>query len=300
MRIGKRCLLAAMAFCLLAFGIVPVKAADVGGQPGQVQDGGQQQGENSAQQGGQENMQLVDLAGLLSGQEAEEIDSLLDSLESSMGWDLMALTTNDAGGEDATTYAEAWFDRYTMKDDGVICAIDMDNREIVVRAFGEAMYYITDRRRDRILDAGYEEISNEAYFATLEAMLKEVENAYLQEDPDKNHLYNEDTGEITRHPVARKITLSEILIAAGLALLALAGTVGGIFGRYRLKFGGYQYPIEKNGKVNLTVKEDRFVNSFVTRRHIPKPQDSGGGGGGRSSVHSGSGGRMSSGGSRKF
>ena len=291
MRTGKKCLLAVVAFCLLVFGIVPVRAAD----------GTQTAKTDGAQQSGQENMQFTDLAGLLSQQEAEDIDSLLAELEQSTGWDMMALTTNDADGQDATTYAETWFDKYTTKDDGVICAIDMDNREIVVRAFGEAMYYITDKRTDRILDAGYEEISNEAYFATLQEMLGEVENAYLEEDPDKNHLYNEDTGEITRHPVAKEITLSEIMIAAGLALLAFAGTVAAVFGKYRLKFGGYQYPIEKNGKVNLTVKEDRFVNSFVTRRHIPKPQDSGSGGGGsRSTVHSGSGGRMSSGGSRKF
>ena len=290
MRTGKKCLLAVMAFCLLVFGIVPVRAAD-DAQTAKADD---------AQQSGQENMQFTDLAGLLSQQEAEKIDSLLAELEQSTGWDMMALTTNDAGGQDATTYAEAWFDKYTTKGGGVNCAIDMDNREIVVRAFGEAMYYITDKRTDRILDAGYEEISNEAYFATLQEMLGEVENAYLEEDPNKNHLYNEDTGEITRHPVAKEITLSEIMIAAGLALLAFAGTVAAVFGNNGLNLGGYKYPIEKNGKVNLTVKEDRFVNSFVTRRHIPKPQDSGGGGGSRSTVHSGSGGRMSSGGSRKF
>lgn len=290
MRIAKKCLLAAMALCLLVFGIVPVSAAD----------DAQTAKSDGTQQSERENMQLTDLAGLLSQQEAEDIGSLLAELEQNTGWDMMALTTGDAGGQDATTYTEAWFDKYTTKDDGVICAIDMDNREIVVRAFGEAMYYITDRRTDRILDAGYEEISNEAYFATLESMLKEVEKAYLEEDPSKNHLYNEDTGEVTRHPVERKLAPTEILISALLAVLSGSAAIVAVLGKYRLKFGGYKYPIEKNGKVNLTVKEDRFVNSFVSRRHIPKQQNSGGGGGSRSTVHSGSGGRMSSGGSRKF
>lgn len=283
MRIGKRYLIMVAIFCLMIFSVVPVRA------------------EEDAQQSGQDNMQLTDLAGLLSEQEAEEINAQLEELEGSTGWDMMALTTNDAGGEDATTYAEAWFDKYTKKDDGVICAIDMDNREIVVRAFGEAMFYITDKRTDRILDAGYEEVSRERYAATLQTMLEEVENAYLYEDASKNHLYNEDTGEITRYPVRKSITFSEILIALGIAIAAGGGTIFCIFGKYRLKFGGYKYPIEKNGRVKLTVKEDRLVNSFVTHRHIPKQQSSGGGGGGgRSTVHSGSGGRMSSGGSRKF
>ncbi len=274
MRIGKRCLIIIAALLLAGIFAVPVQA--------------------------EVNMQMTDQAGLLSDEETKDMGSRIEELEGSTGWDIMAMTTGDAEGQDATAYAEAWFDKYTTKDDGVICAIDMDNREIVVRAFGEAMYYITDNRTDKILDAGYDEVSNEQYGAALQAMLGEVEDAYLSEDPDKNHLYDEDTGEIIRHPRGRSITLSEILIALGVALLAGGGTAGVIFRKYRLKFGGYQYPIEKNGSVRLTAKEDKLVNSFVTHRHIPKQQSSGGGGGSRSTVHTGSGGRMSSGGSRKF
>ena len=129
-----------------------------------------------------ENMQLMDQAGLLSEAEAEEINARLTELETRTGWEFMALTTDDAGGKDATSFVESWFDNYTAKDDGVICAIDMDNREIVVRAFGEAMYYITDMRAEKILDAGYEEISGEKYAAALQEMLQEVENSYQDEN----------------------------------------------------------------------------------------------------------------------
>lgn len=275
MRMWKRCLLTAFALCLLGVCAVPVQA--------------------------ETNMQLADQAGLLSEQETEDINSRLEELEGSTGWDFMAMTTDDAGGDDATTYAESWFDQYTTKDDGVICAIDMDNREIVVRAFGQAMYYVTDNRTDMILDAGYDKVSGEEYGEALQAMLDEVEDAYLYEDISDNYLYDEDTGEIINYSSEGSITLSEILLALGAALIAGGVTVGVIFGKYRLKFGGYKYPIEKNGNINLTVKEDKLVNSFVTHRHIPKQESSGGGGGGnRSTVHTGSGGRMSSGGSRKF
>lgn len=306
----KRCLTMAFLLCMITFCMMPVQAEESAQQAGenaqqtaQMDESARQAGqtEESAQQAGQteENMQLADQAGLLSETEAEEINHRLAELEGRTGWEFMALTTDDAGGEDATSYAESWFDKYTGKDDGVICVVDMDNREIVVRAFGEAMYYITDNRTERILDAGYEEISEEKYAATLQAMLEEVENAYRTENADKNYLYDEDTGEVIRHPHKRSITLSEILIALGLAVVAGGAIIFGIFGKYRLKFGGYKYPIEKNGRVNLTAKEDRLVNSFVTRRHIPK-QTSSGGGGSQSTIHTGSGGRSSSGGSRKF
>lgn len=293
MKMWKKYLTVVFLLCMVFVCILPVQAEEMIQLAEQTGDTMQ-----PAEQA-EENMQLTDQAGLLSEAEAEEINAQLAELEERTGWEFMALTTDDAGGKDATSYAESWFDKYTAGDDGIICAIDMDNREIVVRAFGEAMYYITDKRADRILDAGYEEISEERYAAALQAMLQEAENAYQNENAGQNHLYDEDTGEIIKYPDEKSITLSEILIALGLAVAAGGGTVFGIFGKYRLKFGGYKYPIEKNGRVNLMEKEDRLVNSFVTKRHIPKQQSSGSGGS-RSTVHTGSGGRRSSGGSRKF
>ena len=63
MRIAKKCLLAAMALCLMVFGIVPVSAAD----------DAQTAKSDGTLQSEQENIQLTDLAGLLSQQEAEDI-----------------------------------------------------------------------------------------------------------------------------------------------------------------------------------------------------------------------------------
>ncbi len=248
---------------------------------------------------GETNIQLTDSANLLTKEEAAEINQQLTDLEKAAGWDIMAYTTEDAGGMDATAYAETFFDEYTARDDGVICGIDMDNREIVIRAFGEARYYITDERTEQILDAGYDGVSEEQYGEALKSMLGEVKRAFQGEDPRKNKLYDEDTGKTTSYRQEhRGISRLEFLIA-GIAALAAGGiTAGGIIGTYRFKSGSYQYPIEKNGTVRLERKEDRFVNQFVTHRHIPK--ESSGSSGGKSTVHTGAGGRSSSGGSRKF
>ena len=248
---------------------------------------------------GETNIQLTDSANLLTKEEAAEINQQLADLEKAAGWDIMAYTTEDAGGMDATAYAETFFDEYTARDDGVICGIDMDNREIVIRAFGEARYYITDERTEQILDAGYDGVSEEQYGEALKSMLGEVKRAFQGEDPRKNKLYDEDTGKTASYRQEhRGISRLEFLIA-GIAALAAGGiTAGGIIGTYRFKSGSYQYPIEKNGTVRLERKEDRFVNQFVTHRHIPK--ESSGSSGGKSTVHTGAGGRSSSGGSRKF
>ena len=221
------------------------------------------------------NAQVTDQAGLLTSSEAEEVEEMIEELEDKTGWDVMALTTDDAEGMSATYYAEKWFDDYTTCDDGIICFIDMDNREIVLRTFGEAIEDITDSRRDKILDSAYEKVSAEEYAEAFEVMIQKT----------SKYAY-------------RQITMVEVLIALAAALVAGGIAVGGIIGSYRLKFGGYKYPIEKNGSVKLNKKEDAFVNQFVTHRHIPKSDGNGGGGG--TTTHVGAGGRTSGGGSRKF
>lgn len=222
------------------------------------------------------NIQLIDQAGLLTEAEAEDVEAMIEKLEDKTGWDVMAVTTEDAEGMTAQYYAEKWFDDYTTCDDGFICLIDMDNREIQLRTFGEAIQCLNDSRRDRILDSAYEKVSNEEYAETFQVMIQK-------------------TGKYAY----RQITVIEALIALVAALAAGGITVGGIVGSYRLKFGGYKYPIEKNGSVNLRKKEDAFVNQFVTHRHIPK-SDGSSGGSGKTTTHVGAGGRTSGGGGRKF
>ena len=223
-----------------------------------------------------ENSQVTDQAGLLSQSEIEEIESQIEKMEEKTGWDVMAVTTDDAEGMDATYYAEKWFDDYTTCDDGIIFFIDMDNRELIMRTFGEAIDCINDAKRDNILDAGYEKVSDEEYGKAFEAMLKK-----------------------TAKYAYRQITPVEAGIAFIIAIAAGGLTIGCIIGSYRLKFGGYKYSIEKNGSVKLRKKEDAFVNQFVTHRHIPK-SDGSGGSGGKTTTHVGAGGRVSGGGSRKF
>lgn len=226
------------------------------------------------------NYQLTDQAGLLEEKEASEIERKIEALEQKSGWDVMAVTTDDAEGMDSTYYAEKWFDDNTMSDDGIICLIDMDNREIVLRTFGEAITYLNDNRINTILDNAYQPLSRGEYAGALEETL----------DGTKKY-YEKETG-------SEGITLIEILGAAVAALAAGGITVGAVIGSYRLKFGGYKYPIEKNGSVKLRKEEDILLNQFVTHRHIPRADHSSGGG--NSTVHKGAGGRTSGGGSRKF
>ncbi len=244
--------------------------------------------------------QVADEAGLLTEDEISALTDLIVGLESETGWDIMAATTADAAGKDATAYTELMFDQNCISDDGVICMIDMDNREIVLRTFGKAIFYLTDERIDGILDEAWEAVSDGSYKECLQLMLTGCGRAFEQGIPKDQYTYDEDTGEIIPYKKPRRITPLEAVVALVAALAAGGITAAAIIGKYRLKWGGYTYSCRENGSLTLTDRKDTLVNQVVTHRRIPRDPPKSSSGGSRSTVHKGVGGRTSGGGSRKF
>lgn len=249
-----------------------------------------------------ESVQVTDDAGLLSPSEKQDILKLVENLELSANWDVMVVSISDAGGRSGEEYAEQWFDENTTKDDGVICLIDMDNRELVIRTFGQAIYYLTDDRIDKILDAAYDGASREDYCGAYTKMLEGIQSAYQRGVPDNQYTYDENTGKIVGYyREKKKITPLEAVLAVVAALAAGGIAAGAVIGKYRMKWGGYQYSCRENSNVELVKKNDLFVNQMVTHRRIPRQNGSShGSSGSRSTTHVGAGGRRSGGGSRKF
>lgn len=244
---------------------------------------------------------VMDSAGLLEDGEIQDLAEEIQRLRDATGWDVFAATTSDTEGRDATTYGELLFDVNCSGDDGILCLIDMEHRELVIRTFGEAIHYLTDSRVEEIEDKAYEKIRDGDYAGCLKAMIKGAGDAYGQGIPKGQYNYDADTGEIVRYRQPRRITLVEALVALAAAVAAGGITAAVVLGKYRLKWGGYQYSCRENGRVVLETSQDTLVNQTVTHRRIPRnPPSSGGGGGSRSTVHRGAGGRVSGGGSRKF
>ncbi len=247
--------------------------------------------------------QVTDQAEILSSYEERQLANMVEEVELTTNWDVMVVTVADAGGESAGQVAEDWVNAHTVSDNGVICLVDMDNRELYLSAFGEAIYYLTDERREEILDSAYYEATDGDYDKAVEQMLTGVSDALQRGIPDNQYTYDEETRETVYYDSkGRRITLWEFLLAVAAGLAAGGITIGVIVGKYRLKFGGYQYSCRECGHVELDTSRDTFVNQIVTHRRIPKSPPPGSGSGsrsGRSSVHS-SGGRKFSGSGRKF
>lgn len=82
---------------------------------------------------------------------------------------IIFLTTNDANGLSARTYANTFYDSHNFSDNGVLFLIDMDNREIYIDTVGTCIKAL-DKKIESILDVGYEHITKSDYYGTLESM----------------------------------------------------------------------------------------------------------------------------------
>ncbi len=243
---------------------------------------------------------VYDDAGLLTQGERDDLTEQIASFTDVSGWNVFAVTTSDTGGKSTMAFADDFFDEHSPdQEDGVAVVIDMDNRQIYISTCGIAIRYLTDERIDRILDDAYGDISDGEYKACLATMLDGVKRYYEDGIPNGQYNYDTETGKVSRY---RSITLIEFLVALALGIVCSVIVWLSVVGKYRLKSPTFHYDFRGNGRLDLRVREDRFVNQTLTHRRIPK-ETSGGGGhssAGRSSTHTSSSGRSHGGGGRSF
>lgn len=248
-----------------------------------------------------EEQRVYDQADLLTSQEEEELENLAKQYSDEWSMNFLAVTTEDAEGKSSMDYADDFYDACfpeNSEEDGVLFLIDMDNREIYLSTSGEAIRYLTDSRIERILDEAFEEVADGDYYGTFAAFFENTEYYLKQGIPSNQYNYDTETGEIDRYQKPKQITAMELVIALIAALAAAGGACAWIIGKYQLKFEDFHYDAYTDSDVELSVKEDRLINTFVTHRRIP--QNNGGSGGSRSSTHRSSSGRSHGGGGRKF
>ena len=246
-----------------------------------------------------EDSKVVDDADLLSYDEEQEIQSMLDEFAEESGWTLFAVTTDDANGMTSEEYADDYVDQNAFEENGVCFLIDMDNREIYMSTTGSAIRILTDHRIDSIMDDSYEYAGDGEYAKCFETMIRETEDSFHEGIESGQYNYDRDTGEISKAP--NRLTVWDMLISLIAAAVAGGAVIAVIAGKYRLKFGGWQYDFKSNSRLDLTNKTDRLVNTFRTVHHIQR--DSGGGSGSSgscSTTHHSSGGGTHGGGGHKF
>lgn len=263
------------------------------------------------QEKGSGEKRVFDEAGLFSGKEAGELETKIRSMREDMNMDVVIVTTDDAGGKTAEEYAEDFYvdgEFGTGKDyNGVLFLIDMDNREIYLLPVGAMNRFLTDKRRNAILDDAYNEIGQKEYRACAQSFLDGVTRYYKAGIPNGQYNYDKETGKVS---VYRSIRWYEAALALLIGGAAAAAVCGGVTARYSMK--GTRM-VAKNAlmayrgdsRFQYSGQTDELINKTVTHVFIPPGSKGGGRGGGgfssggRSTVHTSSG-RTMGGGGRKF
>ena len=245
---------------------------------------------------------VYDEAGLLTEEERVALSEQVNVLREKTGWDIFAVTIDNANGKSSMAYADDLYDAQTAEDsNGVLALIDMDNREIYLSTCGEAIRYLEDARIDAILDDAFSYVVDGDYAGCLSTMISGVEYYYEKGIHEDQYNYDVETGAVSQY---RTLTWMEVvpvaLVSAGVGIAIYCI----VMNRYSLKGStrNDSYPYTRYGNVDLTDTEDRFVHQTITHHVIQTNNggSSGGGGGHRSSVHHSSGGRSHGGGGRSF
>jgi len=233
---------------------------------------------------------IYDEAELFTQNDEEVLDKKIQEIQNKYDIVILIVTINDNLGYSTEKYANLFYDEDIYGNEGILILYDMDERDVYILSVGEKMSIIFNNTlTEKILDVFWDDVINGNYAQSASKFLKEVEH-YVRIDN------LEGMARLT-YAFSSSIIYFPIVLLMSAIITLLVYFFSGRFGSFAK---AKQYL--KNGEVNLNRKEDFFLHSRTTSRHIPKSSSSGGGnvrsssgGNGRSSS-----GSSRSGGGRKF
>ncbi len=248
------------------------------------------QAEEMMELDGASSQRVYDMAELLSKEEEEEFETAIENARKSLGFDIVVVTIEDAGGRNAQDYADYNYEAagfgHGDSHDGILFLVDMDNRELVLSTEGA---------------------SEDEFADSVRVFLRDVE--YYGEKGISSGQYNYDT-ETHQISTYKSIRWYEALLALGVSGFVAVAACLTVKRQYAMEEDPKHLKnlnMAYRGDCNFAFRnqQDVFVNKFVTTQVIPRnTSGSGGLGGGssagRSSTHHSSSGRTHGGGSRKF
>lgn len=246
---------------------------------------------------------ITDDYDLLTPEEEAILEKMASRVATQYEADVAIHTVDSIGMKSVGEYADDYYDEqgYGFGDhsSGIILVICMDQREIYISTCGPCGYSIDDYEVEEILDGVYEHMANGDYFQACKTFINQTE-MYLdaekaQGDPGKNAFYKDYGSEKEDAGFDVGNAAVSVLVGAGgggVGLAALRSGMNTAVSQYNAQ--GY---IDSNS-YQLTVNQNTFLYSNVTRVRRSTSQSSGGRAGG--SMHQSSGGKIHGGGGRKF
>lgn len=240
---------------------------------------------------------VYDFAELLTPSEEKQIYNRVQDFISKTDLDLAIVTINDNDKFNAMEYADDFYDYNDFGTDseysGVLFLVDMDTREIYMSTTGKAISMYNDYRIDKILDAIYQDFSDENYSDGITKFIAIIENydtIGLPSNKDSKYVIN-DEGEVYRK--------FPWLIVLGVPSVITAIVIGILISKnklVRVATSSREY-LDKDS-LKIKTLSDRLVSTNTIA--VPRSSGSSSSGGGGSSRHSGSSGSSHGGGGHRF
>jgi len=243
------------------------------------------------------DQRVFDRAQILSEQEVEELQRLINALELTMDLDLIVVTTDDLQDNTPSDYVASFYEAagFHLRDrlDAALMLIDLEHNEIFIAATGSMQDYLPDSRLAMLKETIYDDIEQGQYFQGVQSFLRGVETFY-------------EEGAL-RPPITVQevVTMLVISIASGLLFY------GFVVFKYQRNPKKLTFSSKQNSQINLTKQIDAFIHNRISKTRIPKnppPSSTGGFSGGaggtrgvtRSTTRTASSGRSRGGGGRSF
>ncbi|MBQ7203412.1 MAG: TPM domain-containing protein [Eubacterium sp.] len=246
-----------------------------------------------------EKQYLVDNAQLLTAEEAMQLEAVLESVSTSTGMDVVAVTTNTLDGKSPEAYADDYYDYNGYANDGCLFLISMEDRDWHISTKGYAITAITDYGVRLVENEVVPYLSQGSYYLALDkyaSLVSELTAEAKKGTPyDTNHLYT-DTYGITFEGEKKGETAKSIAISAIIAIVIALIVVFSVKKSYKpvqFKANAADYLVQ--GSLNVTQAHEQFLYSNVSKT---ARSDSSSGGG--SSTHTSSSGSTHGGGGGKF
>lgn len=246
---------------------------------------------NAAEDTSEQKQRIVDEADLLTDSEEQDLKAKLDEISETQKCDVIVVTVNSLDGKMAEAYADDYYDNfgygYGDDDSGILLLISMEDRDWHISTFGFGTTAVTDAGREYMSEQFRPALSDGEY-AKAFTTYADLCNDYLTQAKD-GEAY--DTGNLPKEPLSLWWIPGDLVIGGIVALLI------GLYKKSKLKSVKLQATAgayTSKDQMNLTIRNDRFINRVVTSRKIEREEKGG------SSTHTSSSGREHGGGGGKF
>lgn len=243
---------------------------------------------------------VYDFADLLSDEEETKLYNNIQSFVENYDMDMVIVTIDDNNKSSSRDFADDFYDYNDFgigqTYDGLLFLIDMDNRNMWISTTGHAILVYSDSRIDDILDDTYNYISKENYYMCANTFIKSASNYAKMGVASSNSKYeiNED-GEYVRKDETDSFPFFPVIIISGIGTFIFIIVAVSKHKTVAKATKASQYIVKNSLK--LSVKDDRFINTYTSKVYSPQSSDSGSGG---SSTHSSSSGSSHGGGGSSF